>query len=135
MTWWWVAYTDETRPKGERSLGAIIVQHPGATTEIAADLVLLGLAPSGVPVFGEIASQWGDPPIWLGLERGAGEFLVGAPTRVRAVSRLLNREEALALAKAWDPGHGGLADEEDIRGAFEDDDAAEGSPLFDPGRR
>jgi hypothetical protein len=110
--WWWVGYTDDRRSKGQRALGAVIVKHSGPEHFVAAELIRRGLAPSGGrPLFGRIDLAWGDPP--AGYE-----------------GRLLNAQEAEALAKAWDPGHGGLAGPDDIRGAFGDDQAQDGAPLF-----
>lgn len=113
--WWWVAYDNERLPKGQRSLGCVIVKHAGPEHLVAADLIARGLAPrGGQPHFGAIALEWGDPP--PGYE-----------------GRILGRDEAEALAKAWDPGHQGLADPEDIKRAFLDDGAKDGDPLFRKG--
>lgn len=113
--WWWVAYDNERLPKGQRSLGCVIVKHGGPEHLVAAELIRRGLAPvGGTPHFGKIALEWGDPP--AGYE-----------------GRVLNRTDAEALAKKWDPGHRGLASPEDIKQAFEDDDAKDGDPLFRKG--
>lgn len=115
--WWWVGYTNDSLPKGQRALGAVIVQHEGPEHIIAAELIARGLAPrGGRPLFGRIAAEWGPPP--AGYE-----------------GRLLDKDQAEALAKAWDPGHRGLADPDDIRQAVSDDAALPGDPLFKkPGR-
>jgi hypothetical protein len=111
-TWWWVGYTDSTRAKGRQALGAVIIKHAGPEHHVAAELIRRGLAPvGGQPLFGRIALEWGDPP--KGFE-----------------GRLLDAAEAEALAKAWDPGHGGLAGAGDIKEAFLDDHAKDGDPLF-----
>ena len=110
--WWWVGYTDSTRAKGRQALGAVIVKHAGPEHLVAAELIRRGLAPvGGKPLFGVIALDWGGPP--PGFE-----------------GRLLNASDAEALAKAWDPGHGGLAGPDDIKRAFLDDKAKDGDPLF-----
>lgn len=114
--WWWVGYTNTTRPRGSQALGVIIVQSDRAEHVIAAELIRRGIAPAGgEPLFGRIAAAWGDPP--AGYE-----------------GRLLDATEAEVLAKAWDPGHGGLASAEDIKRAFLDDSAKDGDPLFKAGK-
>lgn len=111
-TWWWVGYTDATRPKGRQALGAVIVRHEGPEHVIAAELIRRGLAPrGGQPLFGRIALEWGDPP--PGYE-----------------GRILDAAEADTLSRAWDPGHAGLAGPHDIKTAFLDDAAKDGDPLF-----
>lgn len=110
--WWWVGYTDATRARGRQALGAVIIKHTGPEHLVAAELIRRGIAPAGgTPLFGIIAVEWGNPP--AGYE-----------------GRLLNTDDAEALAKAWDPGHGGLAGPDDIKGAFLDDAARDGDPLF-----
>lgn len=112
MIWWWVGYCDNSKPKGQRAQGCAIIKHAGPEHIVAAELIRLGIAPSGgEPHFGMVGATWGDPP--PGYE-----------------GRLLNQAEGEALAKAWDPGHGGLADADDIKRAFEDDNAKDGDPLF-----
>lgn len=113
--WWWVGYTDDSRAAGQRARGCAIIRHPGPESAVAAELAGSGIAPAGArPLFGVIAAEWGDPPRGYEL-------------------RLLNVEEAQALAMAWDTGHRGLADADDIKRAFLDDDAADGDPLFRKG--
>lgn len=113
--WWWVGYTDSTRPKGKQALGAVIIKHSGPEHLVAAELIRRGLAPSGgTPVFGRVALEWGEPP--SGYE-----------------GRILDAATAEALSVAWDPGHMGLAGPEDIKRAFLDDNAKDGDPLFKRG--
>lgn len=115
--WWWVGYTNSARPRGEQALGAVIIQHEGPEHIIAAELISRGLAPrGGQPLFGLIDPKWGPPP-----------------RQAETVCVLLNAKEAEALAKEWDPGHGGLAGPSEIKRAFLDDEAQDGDPLFGKG--
>lgn len=116
MRWFWLGYTDEEQPKGWRSMGCVIIQ--ATTDDIAKEQALdvLGVEPGWTCNVGEIAADWGDPPL------------------IGYTLRLLNREQAEHLAKEWDPGHAGLADPDDIAAAFSDDSAPVGAPLF-RGRR
>lgn len=118
--WFWLGYTDERKPKGERAMGCVILQ---ATSGPSADAIAreLMVATQGargplvqdhwVVNIGEIEAVWGDPP---------GGY----------ASRLLGRREAEMLAHEWDPQHGGLAEADDIAEAFSDDGAKAGAPLF-----
>lgn len=112
--WWWVGYTDSTRPRGDQARGVVVIKHAGPEHLVAATIICNGLAPRNAkPLFGIIEEKWGDPPPGY-------------------ANRLLGKDEAEALAKAWDPGHRGLASPEQIEGAFLDDDAKDGEPLFKP---
>lgn len=117
--WWWIAYTDDSRPVGQRALGCIVTQ--AETFDQAVDnsrmskVRRLPIAPGGEPMGGPLPESWGHPP--SGYE-----------------DRLLQTAEAEALAKAWDPSGAGLAGPDDITRAFEDDTAEVGEPLFDPRR-
>lgn len=115
--WWWVGYTDRTRPVGRQALGAIIVKQRGSEEAKHVDLAIrrAGIHPGGEALYATIDESWGEPPTGFAY-------------------RLLNAAEAETLARLWDPGHGGLAGPDDIRKAFLDDDAKDGQPLF-RGRR
>ncbi len=111
--WWWVGYTDRTRPVGTQARGAVIVQHEGPSATVDAHVRAIGAHPGGAAeaLYATIAQIWGDPPPGF-------------------AGRLLGVHEAELLAKRWDPGHRGLAGPDDIRDAFLDDDARDGEPLF-----
>jgi len=111
--WWWLGFTDETRPKGERALGAAIVK---ANTGPGAGMIAEqeGIVPDGDHVqilHGEIPEEWGEPPPGF-------------------AGRLLDVGEAELLARRWNPSGAGLATSDDIRAAFLDDGAKPGEELF-----
>ena len=112
-SWWWIGFTDDSRPMGQRALGAIVVFATDERDALRAARAF-GNVPSGPQVracYGAIDESWGDPP---------GDV----------VGKLLGEDDARELALSWDPGHRGLADADQIRKAFEDDDAKDGEPLF-----
>jgi hypothetical protein len=109
--WWWISYTDETRAKGDRAVGACVVQAGGGFTYAVDYARESGLQPVGEDIEshgGMMLTSFGDPP---------PEY----------VGRWLTNEEATTLAKIWG---GGVATPQDVERAFADDDAQEGSPLF-----
>lgn len=111
--WWWLGFSDETRPKGARAIGAAIIK---ANTPEGAAIIIEqeGVVPDGDHVqilHGEIPEEWGEPPPGF-------------------AGRLLGFAEAELLAKKWSPNGTGLATPEDIKQAFLDDDAKPGEELF-----
>lgn len=107
--WWWVAYTDDKRPKGERALGAVIVRHPGGFAQVERYIAdVLHLIVPGVSMGGMMPADYGEPPLGY-------------------ANRLLSPDEAKALADKWG---GGVATSDDIAKAFADDSAQLGDPLF-----
>lgn len=114
--WWWIGYTDEKRPKGDRALGAVIIRSWDADRAVALARSL-GLAPLGAEALvGGVPASWGDPPAGF-------------------VSRLIGKAEAEVLARQWDPQRRGLADAEQIKNAFLDDKSQVGEPLFERKRK
>lgn len=112
-SWWWIGFTDDARPVGQRALGAIVVDGIDERNALSVAKAY-GNVPTGSQVracYGQIDESWGDPP---------GDI----------IGQLLNENDARELALSWDPGHRGLADADQIRKAFEDDDAQDGEPLF-----
>lgn len=109
--WWWISYTDETMPKGERACGACVVQVGGGFSHAALYALESGLQPTGNNVEalgGMVDVALGDPP----------------PSYV---NRYLTNSEAAELARLWG---GGVASQDDIKAAFSDDSARVGDPLF-----
>lgn len=109
--WWWIAYTDETRAKGERAVGACVVQAGGGFADAARLALDRGLQPVGETIEalgGMVHFEHGDPPRSY-------------------VNRYLTNEEATELGGLWT---GGIASREDIAQAFADDTAQIGESLF-----
>lgn len=110
--WWWAGLTDESRPKGQRAIGAIVVradsidfaQHAARGIAIA-----YGVDPALIVDLNPMGAEFGDPPheSWTNM--------------------VLNREQAERLAELW---CGGFASARDIEKAFLDDNAKAGDPLF-----
>lgn len=121
MRWWWIGYTDRSYPKGQQARGCVIIRGLSWNDAVAA-AKRLGLepAPKGPAEDFEALGGHMDPKL-------------GEPPPGYA-GRWLTNDQALALAKLWDP-NGGVANATDIERAFLDDEAKEGDPLFRRGPR
>lgn len=115
----WVAFEDETAPKGERARGALIVPSPTADFDTAAAAAVCCLAAH------RRAIEFSDYTVHI-AEIDTDEH--GLP-QADWVNRPLTNDEATSIANAWT---GGVASPAQIRDAFADDTARPGDPLFRP---
>lgn len=109
--WWWIAFHDQTRKKGHRSIGVVVLEHAGGYERALARAREIGIAPTEPTVEDEggmVDPKFGDPP-------------------AEALGKLMSNAQAEAVATKW---CGGYASPEDIAKAMDDDEAKAGDPLF-----
>lgn len=108
--WYWIGFSDASRPRGSQALGAIVVQATSIEGAVW-DINQAGLHPGGEAMGGEMPADLGAPP-------------------QKYVMRLLDNAQAEELLAFWDPQNAKLATAEEIREAVLDPDAKVGEPLF-----